>query len=199
MDSKITLPPISDIFYSKENGLAPLPSLPRLSPSIPMVPLYPQQYGPPNTVGKYASVPSFSVGAYTAAPPVMSTLVTLPRSMQGGVGAPSAPMVERQRSTSEPRWSSLGASSPQLEAPVSPAAPSGTRSARSRTRNNLPKETTYILLKWLNEHLNHPYPNSFEKTRLMMATGLNQQQLSNWFINARRRKIKGLRQKKLEV
>lgn len=67
---------------------------------------------------------------------------------------------------------------------------------KRKTRNNLPKETTYILLKWLNEHLNHPYPNSFEKNQLMMSTGLNQQQLSNWFINARRRKIKILKEQK---
>ncbi|KAK6460625.1 hypothetical protein DFJ63DRAFT_320779, partial [Scheffersomyces coipomensis] len=67
---------------------------------------------------------------------------------------------------------------------------------KRKTRNNLPKEITYILLKWLNDHLNHPYPNSFEKNQLMMATGLNQQQLSNWFINARRRKIKSLKEQK---
>lgn len=80
---------------------------------------------------------------------------------------------------------------------ASPEAEKSTmvQSTRSRTRNNLPKETTYILLKWLNDHLSHPYPNSFEKTQLMMTTGLSQQQLSNWFINARRRKIKVLRQK----
>lgn len=69
-------------------------------------------------------------------------------------------------------------------------------SGKRKTRNNLPKETTYILLKWLNDHLNHPYPNSFEKNQLMMSTGLNQQQLSNWFINARRRKIKTLKEQK---
>lgn len=67
---------------------------------------------------------------------------------------------------------------------------------KRKTRNNLPKETTHILLKWLNEHLHHPYPNSFEKNHLMAATGLNQQQLSNWFINARRRKIKGLKEQR---
>ena len=69
-------------------------------------------------------------------------------------------------------------------------------SHKRKTRNNLPKETTYILLRWLNDHLNHPYPNSFEKNQLMMSTGLNQQQLSNWFINARRRKIKSLKEQK---
>ncbi|KAK6202544.1 homeobox KN domain-containing protein [Scheffersomyces amazonensis] len=72
----------------------------------------------------------------------------------------------------------------------------GIPSIKRKTRNNLPKEITYILLKWLNDHLNHPYPNSFEKNQLMMATGLNQQQLSNWFINARRRKIKSLKEQK---
>lgn len=69
-----------------------------------------------------------------------------------------------------------------------------TAEIKRKTRNNLPKETTYILLKWLNDHLNHPYPNSFEKNQLMVSTGLNQQQLSNWFINARRRKIKVLKE-----
>ncbi|CAH2351700.1 hypothetical protein CLIB1423_04S03994 [[Candida] railenensis] len=72
-------------------------------------------------------------------------------------------------------------------------SPTSPNAQKRKTRNNLPKETTYILLKWLNEHLNHPYPNSFEKNQLMLQTGLNQQQLSNWFINARRRKIKVLK------
>lgn len=67
---------------------------------------------------------------------------------------------------------------------------------KRKTRNNLPKETTYILINWLNDHLNHPYPNSFEKNQLMIATGLNHQQLLNWFINARRRKIKMLKEQR---
>lgn len=80
-------------------------------------------------------------------------------------------------------------SSPKLKS----ASPVLSQPNKKKTRNNLPKETTYILLKWLNQHLNHPYPNSFEKNQLMLSTGLNQQQLSNWFINARRRKIKVLK------
>ncbi|CAK9442142.1 uncharacterized protein LODBEIA_P58850 [Lodderomyces beijingensis] len=84
--------------------------------------------------------------------------------------------------------------------PSSPALEVGGGNANAyskrKTRNNLPKEITFVLLRWLNDHLNHPYPNSFEKNHLMMTTGLNQQQLSNWFINARRRKIKGLKEQK---
>lgn len=77
-----------------------------------------------------------------------------------------------------------------------PSLPHMRGNSKRKTRNNLPKETTFILLKWLHDHLNHPYPNSFEKNQLMMSTGLNQQQLSNWFINARRRKMKGLKEQK---
>lgn len=97
---------------------------------------------------------------------------------------------------------------PQLIPPVAAPAPplqylprkADDLKLKRKTRNNLPKETTYILLKWLNDHLNYPYPNSFEKNQLMMLTGLNQQQLSNWFINARRRKIKSMKeQKRLNV
>lgn len=70
---------------------------------------------------------------------------------------------------------------------------SPTTTTTKRTRNNLPKEVTYVLLRWLRDHVNHPYPSACEKNQLMMATGLNQQQLSNWFINARRRKLKALK------
>lgn len=91
---------------------------------------------------------------------------------------------------------SPGAKSPSTLPPRERKASMGHMSLDKtrKTRSNLPKETTFILLKWLNEHLNHPYPNSFEKNQLMLSTGLNQQQLSNWFINARRRKIRVLKE-----
>lgn len=196
MEDRITLPPISDIFYAKGNTLGSLPSLPSLEASVPMMSFHPQQYSP-KTVSTYASIPSYGLVAYTSSPPALHNPVSLPRSMQGSEPGAPAPLIEVLRSRSDSHWASA-TSSPQIETPGSPAAATGARISRSRTRNNLPKETTLILLKWLNEHINHPYPNSFEKTRLMMATGLSQQQLSNWFINARRRKIKGLRLKKLE-
>lgn len=62
-----------------------------------------------------------------------------------------------------------------------------------RRRANLPKKTTAILLSWLNDNLDHPYPTSSEKAELIKMTNLTNQQLSNWFINARRRKIQLLR------
>ena len=76
-----------------------------------------------------------------------------------------------------------------------------------KRRGNLPKESTTILNEWyvktshdvgrrlsvLTEyrfasHINYPYPKETEKQHLSQATGLSMSQISNWFINARRRR-----------
>lgn len=56
-------------------------------------------------------------------------------------------------------------------------------------RSNLPKETVQILNTWLLSHLQNPYPTPAEKNELLRQTGLTKIQLSNWFINVRRRKV----------
>ncbi|APA15106.1 hypothetical protein SS1G_08681 [Sclerotinia sclerotiorum 1980 UF-70] len=61
-----------------------------------------------------------------------------------------------------------------------------------KRRGNLPKPTTDILTTWFINHLEHPYPNEEEKQLLMVQTGLHLNQISNWFINARRRKLPAL-------
>ncbi|KJR85865.1 uncharacterized protein SPSK_09077 [Sporothrix schenckii 1099-18] len=58
-----------------------------------------------------------------------------------------------------------------------------------KRRGNLPKETTDKLRAWFSEHLHHPYPSEDEKQELMQQTGLQMNQISNWFINARRRHL----------
>ncbi|ODV88237.1 hypothetical protein CANARDRAFT_228984 [[Candida] arabinofermentans NRRL YB-2248] len=84
-------------------------------------------------------------------------------------------------------------SAPSLPIAKFDATPSSAEQGIKR-RSNLPKKTTVILLNWLNDNLEHPYPNSKEKLDLTSRTGLTIQQLSNWFINARRRKIQMLRE-----
>lgn len=58
-----------------------------------------------------------------------------------------------------------------------------------RPRNNLPKHTTDFLKDWLEQHKRHPYPTDEEKYLLASMTGLQLPQISNWFINARRRHL----------
>lgn len=58
-----------------------------------------------------------------------------------------------------------------------------------KRRGNLPKETTDKLRAWFLAHLSHPYPTEDEKQELMRQTGLQMNQISNWFINARRRQL----------
>ncbi|KAG2227254.1 hypothetical protein INT45_008498 [Circinella minor] len=62
-----------------------------------------------------------------------------------------------------------------------------TNGIKKRQRSNLPKPVTAILKTWLTEHKEHPYPNEDEKIALVQKTGLARNQISNWFINARRR------------
>lgn len=58
--------------------------------------------------------------------------------------------------------------------------------ARKR-RGNLPRWTTDIFKAWFLEHIAHPYPSEQEKNDLCVQTGCSMTQISNWFINARRR------------
>ncbi|KAI9032871.1 hypothetical protein CLU79DRAFT_830705 [Phycomyces nitens] len=58
---------------------------------------------------------------------------------------------------------------------------------KKRRRGNLPREVTEFLKHWLIQHKAHPYPSEKEKGDLASRTGLSVNQISNWFINARRR------------
>ena len=51
----------------------------------------------------------------------------------------------------------------------------------------LPKHITDTLKAWLLEHADHPYPTEDEKRAFCDFTGLDICQISNWFVNARRR------------
>mmetsp|Transcript_3638 Transcript_3638/g.4025 ORF Transcript_3638/g.4025 Transcript_3638/m.4025 type:complete len:219 (+) Transcript_3638:52-708(+) len=65
--------------------------------------------------------------------------------------------------------------------------------AHKKRRGNLPKESTDVLKNWLIAHLDHPYPTETEKEDLCKQTKLTSNQISNWFINARRRQVPKLR------
>ncbi|KAH8725452.1 hypothetical protein GQ44DRAFT_797260 [Phaeosphaeriaceae sp. PMI808] len=56
-----------------------------------------------------------------------------------------------------------------------------------KRRGNLPKEATNILKSWFHANRPSPYPSEDQKLELCQMTGLSLNQVSNWFINARRR------------
>ncbi|KAF1941389.1 hypothetical protein EJ02DRAFT_204639 [Clathrospora elynae] len=56
-----------------------------------------------------------------------------------------------------------------------------------KRRGNLPKEATNLLKDWFSANRSSPYPTEDQKMELCNRTGLSLNQVSNWFINARRR------------
>lgn len=60
-------------------------------------------------------------------------------------------------------------------------------SVPKKRRGNLPKEATATFRRWFQEHYDHPYPTEEEKRALSRETGTGVAQITNWFINHRKR------------
>ncbi|QIW94786.1 hypothetical protein AMS68_000304 [Peltaster fructicola] len=58
---------------------------------------------------------------------------------------------------------------------------------KSRKRSNLPKQSTEIMKTWFDNNISNPYPSEEQKALFSSATGISMTQVSNWFINHRRR------------
>lgn len=86
-----------------------------------------------------------------------------------------------------PRPGGMGRPVMALPATHVPPGPSAGIAPPPRRRGKLPKPVTDLLKSWLLEHASHPYPTEDEKRSLCSMTGLTLSQVSNWFINARRR------------
>ncbi|OQN97072.1 hypothetical protein B0A48_16876 [Cryoendolithus antarcticus] len=58
---------------------------------------------------------------------------------------------------------------------------------KTRKRSNLPKQSTEIMKYWFDQNIANPYPSEEQKQVFANATGISMTQVSNWFINHRRR------------
>ncbi|CAO3609174.1 unnamed protein product [Mucor hiemalis] len=74
-----------------------------------------------------------------------------------------------------------------MDSPKKSSKKKSTKDVNKKRRGNLPKSVTAILRQWLVDHSKHPYPTEEEKRLLRIETNLTLNQISNWFINARRR------------
>ena len=70
---------------------------------------------------------------------------------------------------------------------------------KPRLKERIAKDKVLILRQWLFEHAENPYPTVEEKQRLATATGLTRQQINQWFVNARRRILKRMKQATAET
>ncbi|KAL1927939.1 hypothetical protein VTP01DRAFT_3344 [Rhizomucor pusillus] len=119
--------------------------------------------------------------------PLMSTSSSTTSSSSScfGSSSPSSPPAQKQRL--QPSSSSSSSSTSSSAAAAATVAKTRPEKNHKRRRGNLPKTVTAILKQWLVEHCQHPYPTEDEKLALRNRTGLTLNQISNWFINARRR------------
>lgn len=64
-----------------------------------------------------------------------------------------------------------------------------TTTTKKRKSTVLPRSTVDYLKNWMMspEHIAHPYPTEKEKAEIMAATGIELKQLTNWFVNNRKR------------
>ncbi|KAL7544790.1 hypothetical protein ACHAWF_008150 [Thalassiosira exigua] len=75
------------------------------------------------------------------------------------------------------------------------------RSAGTRKKNALSTSAVEYLKEWMMhpDHIEHPYPTEDEKRRILRETGIELKQLTNWFVNNRKRywkpKVEELRRK----
>lgn len=123
-------------------------------------------------------------------PPLQSQELPSPRlSPPSPPPPPSLTCRRQQQQQRRPSHHKSTAGSAVLVATTATTATTITSSGKTtkRRRGNLPKAVTAILRDWLSEHKKHPYPSEDEKDALAGQTGLTLNQISNWFINARRR------------
>mmetsp|Transcript_7673 Transcript_7673/g.11670 ORF Transcript_7673/g.11670 Transcript_7673/m.11670 type:complete len:400 (-) Transcript_7673:254-1453(-) len=71
----------------------------------------------------------------------------------------------------------------------SPSSVTSNQKDKKKKSTSLPASTVDYLKAWMMspEHVAHPYPTEKEKAQIMADTGIELKQLTNWFVNNRKR------------
>ncbi|PGH29416.1 hypothetical protein GX50_07838 [[Emmonsia] crescens] len=159
---------------------------------------------PNNISPEYQNTPSQNTPSFGSRPPDAHLTACQPlHVIPTNPISPSEPM-RLNRPYESPRYGSYPQSfRPELDySPISTgslqdqnfvAQAEPVDSKNKKRRGNLPKSVTDVLRAWFHEHLDHPYPSEEDKQMFISRTGLTISQISNWFINARRRQLPALR------
>ncbi|KAF9934898.1 hypothetical protein FBU30_010165 [Linnemannia zychae] len=147
------------------------------------IPMKPASFVSPSTMSHSATG--------TTLPAIQSASVLKPTVPAGHLHIQSADPVAAVAPSSSPSPSSTvvatTSGSTGSQPPSSNLTDPNNLDSNRRRRGNLPKSVTSVLKSWLVQNAIHPYPTEEEKMRLSEATQLSMNQISNWFINARRR------------
>ena len=64
---------------------------------------------------------------------------------------------------------------------------STTSGGKKRKRSNFSKKDKELLIEWLQNHSDYPYPTDEEKDELLETVSMTKDQLETWFVNNRKR------------
>lgn len=208
------LPCVKSEVISKPDGSPPLPALPKVDPLTSL------SFTSAQLSAAYhlAHSAALSSGAAVSFSSVIQQPVTL-NSLASSSSSPSKPpksadVAPHDRDSVNMTSNGLGSGSsaggsdasrtpdPSITIP-SPSTLVDSFSAvinpsnRMIPRVTLSERAKNVLFQWLLTHLNEPYPSEEDKGRLASMAGVNRTTVSNWFINARRRYIRPMKEGRL--
>lgn len=178
---------INALSFVVADSLSPVPSL---VPSSPPLPASTSTYSAHNNNDHLPPQPSSPLSLTEPAPssPSSSTFSASGDTdyIQSSHHSSPRPRTRRGLRRSPRTAIPAGRGSTTRQSTAAATAAAG-KVGKKKQRSNLPKPVTAILKEWLFANKRHPYPNEDEKEALARQTGLARNQISNWFINARRR------------
>ena len=118
--------------------------------------------------------------------------MTITTTMTNSTSGPGSSAVKNLSRTAKNNDSTSSSTSTSVTAIITNNKKTNTNSSSSNSKAksaSLPSVTVEYLKAWMMsaEHIAHPYPTEQEKVEIMNDTGIELKQLTNWFVNNRKR------------